>query len=235
MKVDLEEWLDGLAGAGALIGGREATTARLRGWLPWLEAAVTDDAARAELLRLVALDARNLAGEGRPASVAITQVLLLEDAWASPSTETRSLVRLLIRVAADAFALGLRTAQEAEHAALLGRRLPVVPIADRWLGYLLGPMVPEVIDGVMARLLHAAAASGARQVALDIAGATAPNEVFFRTLEGFSVTNTGSIEVLTLTNAPDLQPLREALSRHRIPSNRVQVARLNDWLAAPSP
>lgn len=225
----LERWLDQLEEAKALIDGRESTAARLEGWLPWLEPAADDDeAAQSELMRIVALDARNLAQEGRAASVVVAQPLLLASAW--PDHRGAKLSQLLVRVAADAHTLGTVAAKEAKFRALVGRAAPVVPLGDRWLGYLIGPMAAEVIDGVLGRLLSAAAGAGRTQVALDIAGAEPPNDVFVRTLSGFTATNTGSVERLTITGVTDPDALAAQLKTEGVPSAQIRIQMLEAWL-----
>ena len=227
----LERWLDELDAAGALIGNRQATAARLEGWVPWLEAAARgDEAAQAELLRIVAFDARNLAQEGRPVSTVLWQPLLLEEAWPGERAEGARLSRLLVRVAADAHALGTAAMMDARQRALLARRSPVIPIGARWLGFMLGPMAEEVIDGVIGRLLQAAAGSGSTDVALDICGAEPPNALFVRTLEGFATADTGPVSRLTVTGAPSESNLAADFAARGVKPERVAFAPLSDWL-----
>ena len=231
----LDRWLDELSTAEALIGDRNATAARLEGWIPLLEAAVAgDEAALAELLRIVALDARNLAQEGRPASTVIAQPLLLSGAWPEPAALTLS--QLLVRVTADAHALGCAEAKESRQRALLARHLPVLPVGRGWLGFLVGPLGSDVIDGVFGRLLTAAAGTASSEIAVDIAGAEAPGglgALFLRTLEGFATADTGPVERLVVTGAP-AGAMTEALADRRVSPERVTVGRLNDWLS-PAP
>ncbi len=230
----LERWLDQLESASALIESRTATAQRLEGWIPWLEAAMgNDESARAELMRIVALDARNLAQEGRPASTVITQPLLLSTAWPEFSESALELSHLLVRVAADAHALGNAEVKDARQRILLARHSPIVPTPVGWLGYLIGPMVPDVIDGVFGRLLQAAATTAAAEVAVDVSGAEGPNPLFVRTLEGFAEADTGSVLRLTVTGV-DGTELTQELARRSVPLHRVSVAALEDWLAGPS-
>ena len=231
MQDFLERWLDVLGDAGALIGGRAATKARLEGWVPWLEAAAAgDQSAQAELLRIVALDARNLAQEGRAASSAIAQPLLLERAWPT-SSDARRLSHLLVRVAADAHALGAAGVRDAAHRRLLARRTPIIPIGTGWLGFMVGAIDPDVLDGVLGRLLQVAAGSGAAEVALDLSGAEPPDALLARTLLGFVTVDTGPVRRLTVTGVGDPDALLRTLARDKVPPARVAVSNLTDWVA----
>ena len=226
----LERWLDRLETSGALIDGRPATRARLEAWFPWLQAAATgDESARAELMRLVALDARNLAQEGRPASTVVAQPLLLAGAWSAPAAD--ELCQLLVRVAADAHALGIAGVHEAAQQRLLAKHAPVVALGDRWLGYLIGPMAADVIDGLFGRLMTGAAGMGATDIAVDVSGAQGPTPLFYRTLKGFSDTDTGSVRRLTVTGLAHTAIFERELEAMSIPSTRVTTGSLSTWLA----
>ena len=226
----VERWLDHLADAGALIGTRADTRARLENWAPALEGAVLGDrAAEGELLRLVALDARNLAQEGRPASLVVAQPLLLEAVW----PEARRLSHLLVRVAADAHALGTTGVHEDRTRRLLARRAPVVAAGPGWLAFLMGPMDAEVLDAIFGRLLQAAAGAGAPEVAIDLSGAEAPDAMFLRTLVGFSTADTGPVKRLTVTSAADPGGLAAALGTQNVSMDRVTVSTLGQWLDRP--
>ena len=232
MRALLERWLDRLEADGLLVGGRAATAARLQGWLPWLQAAAEGDAsAEAELLRIVAFDARNQAQEGRPASLAVSQPLLLAAVWSEVSAEvSQRLSQLLVRVAADAHALGAAGVKDGQQRTLLGRRTPVTRFGDRWLGFIVGPLDAEVVDVVLDRLLVAAVGAGARETGVDLSGAEAPNPLFLRTLEGFAKSDTGSVARLTVTGVVDAPRYVQALAANGVRPERVAFGRLDEWL-----
>lgn len=231
MQDFLERWLDALDAAGALIGDRAATKARLEGWVPWIDAAAGgDDAAQAELLRIVALDASNLAQEGRAASSAVTQPLLLDRAWPTPTEAQRRLAHLLVRVAADAHALGAAGVKDLARSRLLARHTPIVPIGRGCLGFIIGPIGPDVVDGVIGRLLQVAAGVGATEVALDLSGAEPPNALLSRTLAGFVTVDTGPVRRLTVTGVEAPDALAEVLHRKQVPDERVTVSELTAWI-----
>ncbi len=231
----LQRWLSALERERALIGSRAEAEARLTAWVPWIVAAVGGDpAAEAELLRIVALDARNLAQESRAASTVVTQSMLLDEAWPEPPHAVRRLTRLLVRVAADAHALGAMGVREAAHRRLLADHTPVVPIEGRWLGFLMGPPDPDVIDGVLGRLLRAAAGAGAKEVGLDLSASPGPDPVLLRTLDGFAGMDTGPVRRLTVLGLETPQTLRVELARRDIPPQRVAVTTLTEWLSGPA-
>ena len=125
-----EAWLARLEEAHVTMGTREAVGHELGRWLDFLgPAADGDESIAHELYKLVAFHARNLGAEGRPASAALMQVLLLEDAVNEAVPEPKLLARVLrevTRVVADAHSLGsserAKNRHHLEYPGLLSRR-----------------------------------------------------------------------------------------------------------------
>src|SRR5262245_17915994 len=82
----LEQWIAALEGAHVLMGPREAVASELARWIALIGPAIEGDQASShELFKLVAFHARGLGGDGRPASAALMQILVLEDVMRASS------------------------------------------------------------------------------------------------------------------------------------------------------
>jgi hypothetical protein len=212
----IEAWLDRLEGAHVLMGNRDAAMSELMRWLDYLGPTADGDQSTAhELHKLVAFHARNLGAEGRPASAALMQILLLEDALeavgqrGSEATEDRGsarsreppkaapleaedrtvlapTLRELLRVVADAHALGASERARNRHHLEIRDFSPVVRLGEKSImGFLLGNMDGDLIDAMMGRLLRETVRSGADVVVLDTFGAARDNDTFHRTVQAF--------------------------------------------------
>lgn len=134
--------------------------AQAAGWLELLEAAPD------ELEGLVALHARSEAEAGRPASRVVGPLLAL-----APLVEARAPVERLIRLSADAAAVGAATRVDRQHRRRARTHNPVLPVsADRILACAVGPLDGEVLDALLGRALGLAAARGASELWLDLSG-----------------------------------------------------------------
>ncbi len=191
------------------MGPREAVASALERWLTLFFPALEGDQASAhELYKMVAFHARGLGGEGRPASAALMQIVLLEEALGSASSQTRE----LIKIVADAHALGASERAKNRHQLEIRDFSPVVRLGEKTiLGFLLGAMDSDLIDAMTGRLLREAARSSADQVILDCFGAARDNPTFHRTVQAFLRHEIGCRVTLTLAGIRDVEATRAAL------------------------
>lgn len=211
------EWLSRLEAGHVLMGAREAVAAELDRWLGQLGAAIEGDPAAAhELYKLVAFHARALGAEGRPASAALMQALLLEDTLASiPALDAsgRTILREIQRVVADAHALGHSERSRNRHHLEIRDFSPVIRVGEKTImGFLLGAMDSDLIDAMVGRLLREAARHEADVVVLDTFGAARDNDTFHRTIQAFMRSEIGCRIKLVLTGLRDAQATKQALA-----------------------
>jgi len=200
----LEVWLDRLETRRWLLGPREAVRAELSHWLALL--AEPDRASRHELHKLAAFHARQLGVDGRPASAAIGQVLELGRVLESHDSE-------LLEIVADAHALGAEERARAAHEQVLRDRAPLVRLGGgRILGFLIGPMSPDLMDAMLGRLLREAAMVEATHAILDLGSAEEDDDRLHRTLDGFLRTKVGQRLHLVILGARDAAKTRAALA-----------------------
>src|SRR5262249_44785256 len=151
---------DRVENAHVLMGPREATKNELSRWLDYVGPAADGDASSShELYKLVAFHARSLGAEGRPASAALMQVVLLEDIVREAMKETpkalSQVIRELMRVVADAHALGSSERAKNRHNLEIRDFSPVIRVGEKTImGFLLGNMDADLIDAMMGRLLR---------------------------------------------------------------------------------
>jgi hypothetical protein len=200
----LDAWVSHLAKEKLLMGEREALTAELSTWLQLLFAgAGGDTGASAELFRFVALHCKSLGHEGRPASAVVMQVASLKDLLLgqtpAPDPKLLQLVHELIRVAADAQALGQGEKLKEKAIDELKHRSPVFTLPNVVLGCLVGPMRAELLDALFARVLTECARHGIDRMIVDISSADEPDDRFFRTIHG-------------LLTSPDVPPVSVIIS-----------------------
>lgn len=209
------DWLARLEGAHVLMGAREGIAAELGRWLdPLLAAGAGDQSAAHELYKLVAFHARGLGGEGRPASAALMQVLLLQDAVGPAEPPLAEVLRELLRIVVDAHALGASERSRNRHHLEIRDFSPVVRLGEHTvIGFLLGAMDSDLIDAMIGRLLRETARSGARHVVLDAFGAARDNDTFHRTIQAFLRSEVGSGVHFTLCGLRDTESTREALEQ----------------------
>ncbi|MCK6547527.1 hypothetical protein L6R52_16885 [Myxococcota bacterium] len=210
------EWIHRLESAHVLMGPREAIAHELGRWLEHLgPAASGDESAARELHKLVAFHARALGAEGRPASAALTQVLLLEDAIdaVAASPALRPVFRELLRIVADAHALGASERAKNRHQLEIRDFSPVVRLGETaLLGFLLGSMESDLIDAMLGRLLRETVRTGATHVVLDAFGAARDNDTFHHTIAAFQRHEIGGRVHLTITGLRDPDATRDALA-----------------------
>jgi hypothetical protein len=212
-----DAWLERLEREHVLMGQREATRSALERWLDYLGPTAEGDQSTAhELYKLVAFHARNLGAEGRPASAALMQIILLEDALKEtlpdPPSAITGVVREMMRVVADAHALGSGERARSRHHLEIRDFSPVIRLQDKTiLGFLLGAMESDLIDAMMGRLLRETARSGADVVVLDTFGAARDNELFHRTVHAFQRSEVGCRVTLVLTGLRDTEATKAAL------------------------
>jgi hypothetical protein len=212
-----DAWLDRVESAHVMMGPREATKNELSRWLDYLGPAADEDASSShELYKLVAFHARSLGADGRPASAALMQVLLLEDVIGESmkaGDKPLSLVlREMIRVVADAHALGSSERAKNRHNLEIRDFSPVIRVGEKTImGFLLGNMDADLIDAMMGRLLRETVRTGADVVVLDTFGAARDNELFHRTVQAFLRSEVGCRVTLVLTGLRDVEATRNAL------------------------
>jgi hypothetical protein len=179
-------------------------------------AASGDAEARQELLALVALAARRLASEGRPASAAVLRCLALEDALFAvlgPDHGLDRLARELVRVAADAHQVGHAERERERMKRRLIDATPVVRLGERAvLGFLLGAMDADTVDALMGRVMRVAVGTGAPRIVVDVAGAPPDDDLFHRTVLGFLASEVGHRRHLVITGLRDPERTRAALA-----------------------
>lgn len=226
----LAAWLGHLEANQVQMAPLAGLKSELSGWLKLL---ATDDLAdRDTLMRQVAFHARNLGAEGRPASAAVMQALLLEDglraAGVDPSPWAPR-IREMVRVVADAHALGASVRlQRSFHERLV--RAPLVRIPGRaMVAFLVGGMQAELIDSVLGRLLRAGAGSDEPLTILDVSGAPDDDQTFHRSLHGFATRPDFRGLTLQVCGLRDPEATQRALDQLSTPKDRVVLhARLED-------
>ncbi len=210
-------WLDRLESAHVLMGSREPARNELSRWLDYLGPAAEGDQSTAhELYKLVAFHARNLGAEGRPASAALMQIILLEEALQEALKEVpRSITQItreMMRVVADAHALGSSERSKNRHHLEIRDFSPVIRLGEKTImGFLLGSMESDLIDAMMGRLLRETARTSADVVVLDTFGAARDNELFHRTVQAFTRSEVGCRVTLVLTGLRDPEATKTAL------------------------
>ena len=232
-------WVHRLADRRLLMGLREGVKAQLSAWLTHLDAAAAgDEPAGHELFKLAAFHARALGFDGRPASAAIGQIIELRAAVAEacghlPSRLERQIDELL-RVVADAHALGHAERLGGQHAQVLRNGAPVIRLDDTTIAaFVIGPMHAENVDALVGRLLREVAATGAQQAVVDLFGADDPDDRFHETAALLLQSPEGRNVHLVLTGARDPEKTQDAILGHGVDAARVEVAAsFNAWLAA---
>lgn len=223
----LDAWVRRMAAAKVLMGEKEGIEAELSGWLELLDRAVAGEAwAETELSRLVALHARNLGAEGRPASAVLMQIILLDETLqeVGRADQTRELIQHLLRLVADAHEAGVTQRLTAKHRKRLSAMAPVIRLGDRAVvGFLLGPMQPELLDALVGRVLREAVRSGAKVAVIDCLGADRDDEIFHRTIAAMQKQPPGDRLRLILTGLRDPDRSRQELERFGVDLERVQV------------
>ena len=203
----LDDWIQRLALHRALMGHRDAIRSELGSWLELVAGAADGDiAASHELYKLVALHARELGAQARPPSAVLLQLLDLGAAIGRHHGEVdqqlQDILQQMAIVAVDAHSLGNAERLEAGHERRLREGAPVVQLGGCVLGFMIGPMRPQIIDAIAGRMLRICAGTGASLAILDISGADDDDERFHRTLRDFFVADTGGkIDRLIITGA----------------------------------
>lgn len=234
----LETWLQALEAERALSGSKEAAAAELGTWLALLEpAAEGDEPAQHELFKLVAFHARSLGFEGQPASLVVLRVELLQEALRTaggtePAPALRAVVRSMLRIAADAHALGAAERLTAKHHREIRDFSPLVRLDEQTvLAFMLGPMTPELIDAITGRLLRECAMIGAKTAVLDVFGAAADDDRFQRTIAELLRQPPAKNLTLVLAGLRDVEGTRAALSGLGVDPARVRfTATLSEYL-----
>jgi hypothetical protein len=225
----LARWLALLQEAHLLMGPREAVASELAGWLAHLREATPE--ARSELNRQVALHARALGAEGRPASAALAQLQLLRDALGDAGDA--ELLRALERITVDAHAAGAAARQQRHHARVLQRSAPILHLPGVAVaGFLVGSMEAEVVDALFGRLLRAMVGTPEPRLILDVGCAPPDDDTFHRTLLGFTQAPEFAGRVLRVSGLPDPDATAAALARLQVPAGRIRLfARFEEALA----
>ncbi|MEQ8276759.1 MAG: hypothetical protein RMA76_26805 [Deltaproteobacteria bacterium] len=227
----LTAWLERLAAARVTMAGAEAVASEFAGWLELLERATEgDSSAEGDLYRLCAMHGRRLGQEGRPASAAILQPLLLADVL-GPDHRFAGRVRELVKIIADAHALGTTERLETRQNKMLRTSTPVLRVPGAVVGWIVGPMLADTIDAIAGRLFAECAAAGASKAILDLSTAQAPNDVFFRTIAGYTKSDIAPKYRLVLTGVEDIDATRAAIAALGADVSRFEIhARLYDVL-----
>lgn len=232
----LNAWLERLRAAGVTMAQAEAAASEFGGWLELLDRAVDGDAsAEGDLYRLSAMHGRRLGQEGRPASAAILQPLLLADTLDTElGTGHRFAghVRELVKIVADAHALGHTERLENKQNKLLRTSTPILRTANGVVGWIVGPMLADTIDAIVGRLFAECAAAGAERAVLDLSTAQPPNDVFFRTVAGYTKSDIAPKYRLVLTGVEDPDAMRAAIAKLGADTTRFDIhSRLYDVMS----
>lgn len=210
----------------------EALVAEVAGWVELL----LEPRDREELTKLLALHGRAAGFEGLPASVLALRLMALEEAWAeaAPDTAPTALpyLRTLLRVALDAHSLGAAEARELRHHRALRDMTPVFRAAGgRVVAILLGPLVPDLLDAAMARVLHTYAGGECSTIVLDLLGAERDDARFADTIAALLVEPAVRGGTVILTGLSDPARTEALLRDARAELSRVRVLpRLSDVL-----
>ena len=214
-----------MAAAKVLMGDGDALRSELSTWLDLIDQIVRGESwAEGELLRLVSFHARNLGAEGHAASAALMQVILLEDLFEEQNqrSATRSITAQLLRLIADAHEAGVAQRLAAKHRSEIARSAPVIRIGDRAvIGFLGGPIHPDVLDALFGRVLRECTRVGAHVAVIDTLGTNPEDDLFYRTIEGLQRTPPGDRLRLILTGVPE--GLGQQLSRFAIDMKRIEL------------
>lgn len=223
----LDAWIRRMAAAKVLMGEKEGIESELSGWLELIDRTVAGEAwAETELLRLVAVHARNLGAEGRPASAVLTQIILLDEtlAEAGRAEETRTLIQQLLRLVADAHEAGVTQRLTAKHRKRLSAMAPVIRLGERAVvGFLLGPMQSELLDALVGRVLRETVRCGAEVAVIDCLAADRDDELFHRTIAAMQKQPPGDRLRVILTGLRDPERSRQDLARFGVDLERVSV------------
>lgn len=218
----LAGWLERAAAAKLLTPNREVAQSQVDGWLDLL---LAETESSAELDRLVAFECRNLGQTGRPASATISSLLALEDSVKDelgkdhPATAH---ARELVKIAADAHALGHGQRLEASHQKLLSTSTPVLRFKDKAVvGWLMGPILADAIDALLGRVFSSCAGTGAPIAIVDISAAEPPNDLLYRTIEGYAASDVAPKFRLVLTGVPDVDAVRATLNDRGVDTSKV--------------
>lgn len=212
----------------------EPAIAEIAGWITVLRE--SGDTATGELGKLVALHGRTAGFEGVPGSIVALRLGALEDAWEEVAPDehrrVRPILRTMLRVALDAHGLGAAEARDARHHRAIRDMTPLFRVGDRVVALLLGPMIPELIDALMARVLHELAANEASAVVLDVLGAGPDDARLHHTIAALLREAPMYKRTLILTGLGDPTRTRAGLGAAGADLDRVRfVPRLSDALA----
>ncbi|MCB9653577.1 MAG: hypothetical protein H6729_05550 [Deltaproteobacteria bacterium] len=244
----IEVWIEKAKAARVLTASREGAETMFGGWFERLgEAADGDESAAAELYKMAALHALALGSQGKPTSITVMQVLLLEDALSEEglaSPETRALVRELLRVVADAQTVGHAERLNARHLKMIRDASPVVRVGpDLVVGFLIGPMDRDNIDALFGRVMREGVGTGARCIVIDVRGAEPNHEILHDTLVGYAQSDVATRLSLVITGLPDIASILEPIETlnntagRRIITLETQdlAAFLDAWLVCKEP
>ncbi len=224
----LDAWLRSLASAKVSMGDVDAIRAELSAWLELIDRIRDGETwAEGELMRLVSFHARNLGADGHPASAALMQVALLEDALEDGGrrADTRALTSRMMQLVADAHEAGLAQRLAARHRGELARSSPVIRIGDRAVvGFLCGPLHADLLDALFGRILRECVRTGAHIAVIDTLGTNADDELFYRTVEGMQRMPPGDRLRIILTGLPDLMHARTGLNTAGANLSKIALA-----------
>lgn len=220
-----------MVSARVLMGKKHQMSMQFEGWLERLWPPERGDID--ELYRQVAMHGRNLGVEGRPASAALMQILLLEDtltALAGPDHPRRVELREMTRIMVDAHAVGAGQRQTTAHHKELMNSAPLVNLPS--LGpvvFVVGPMTRDILDTALGRVLRKCAGMGAHQAGLDVSSSTVDADLLHCTLRGFAHSDPGKRYRLTVFGLEDPNATLQALQTLGCPLDMIALrGRLDD-------
>ena len=223
----LDAWIRRMSAAKVLMSDSDALRSELSAWLELIEQArLGEPWAADELLRLVSFHARNLGADGHAASAALMQIILLEETLeeAGQRDQSRKLLHDLLRLVADAHEAGVAQRLAAKHRGELARAAPVIRIGERAVvGFLGGPMHPDLIDALFGRVLRECARTGAEVAVIDTLGTNPDDDLFHRTVEGMQRIPPGDRLRIILTGLPDPELTERALVRAGASMERIEL------------
>jgi hypothetical protein len=226
----LDAWIARMAAAKVLMADERALRAELSGWLELLDLVIAGEKwAEDELSRLVSFRARNLGAEGRPASACLLQIMLLGDVLAEAQPEARAaskrLIEEMLQLVADAHEAGVTQRLAAKHRARLATVAPVFRLGERTVvGFVIGPMIGELLDALFGRLLREASRTDATVMVVDCFGGDDEGEVFYRTIAGVQKTPPGDRMHIVVSSVKSNEVARRGLERAGADMLRVRLA-----------
>ena len=189
----------------------------------WLRLLAGAEPGREELAGLVALYARSLGEEGRPASLSVRQLTELIRVLSMHGEPTEAVEALLV-VAADAHSLGSVSRLEHRRVEFLRTRLPVFELpGGRVLAFALDPLNGELLDVLVGRAFTLAAGSGCGEVIFELSAVEDLDErLLLDTFATFPRHELADEVRLVLSGVPEPEAWSRKLERRGVPGGLIR-------------